>query len=213
VTDPGAFETTARSLVGVAPWRADGIADPITPVHVMAGLRNRYRPLVDSAGAPIVHGFAAVGDASVCTNPLYGRGCSLAFVHAFGLADTLREHGDDADASARAFAVFTERELVPWFRSAVMQDAQARAMQEEVAPEDPRVFMQSVFREGLVPAMRTSPVVFRAFLRWFNLLVTPEALMRDTAVVAEVMAAYQDRENRAEPPPLGPAREELLARL
>ena len=66
---------------------------------------------------PIVHGYLAVGDAAMCTNPLYGRGCSLALVHAFGLADTLRTHGADPDALAREFAAFTERELVPWFRS------------------------------------------------------------------------------------------------
>ena len=43
----------------------------------------------------------------------------------------------------------------------------------ELPPEDPRAFMQEVFRDGLLPAMRTSPVVFRAFLRWFNLLARP----------------------------------------
>jgi 2-polyprenyl-6-methoxyphenol hydroxylase-like FAD-dependent oxidoreductase len=160
-----------------------------------------------------VHGLVAVGDASVCTNPLYGRGCSLAFVHAFGLADALGEHGSDLDAVARSFASFTDRELVPWFRSAVMQDAQARAMQEEIAAEDPRAFMQAVFRDGLLPAMRTSPVVFRAFLRWFNLLVTPDALMGDATIVNEVLAAYNDRENRPEPLPLGLERAELLELL
>jgi 2-polyprenyl-6-methoxyphenol hydroxylase-like FAD-dependent oxidoreductase len=164
----------------------------------MAGLRNRYRQIN-------AQGFTAVGDAAVCTNPLYGRGCSLALVHAFALADALPDLG--------AFHEATECELVPWFRSAVMQDAQARAMNEELPAEDPRAFMQSVFREGLLPAMRTSPVVFRAFIRWFNLLVTPETLMADTEVIADVMAAYQDRDNHPAPPPLGPERAELVAAL
>ena len=207
------FETVARSLVAIEPWRADGVAEPITDVHVMAGLRNRYRPLVDADGAPLVHGFVAVGDASVCTNPLYGRGCSLAFVHAFGLADALREHGADTDSCARGFAAFTERELVPWFRSAVLQDTEARAMHEELPADDPRAFMQAVFRDGLLPAMRTSPVVFRAFLRWFNLLATPDALMADPEIVAEVLAAYEDRENRPGPPVLGPDRDGMLVEL
>jgi 2-polyprenyl-6-methoxyphenol hydroxylase-like FAD-dependent oxidoreductase len=160
-----------------------------------------------------VHGYVAVGDAAVCTNPLYGRGCSLAFVHAFGLADALREHGDALDALARTFAAFTDRELVPWFRSAVLQDAQARALHEELPSEDPRAFAQEIFREGLLPAMRTSPVVFRAFLRWFNLLATPDALMADAGIVGEVLAAYQDRENRPGPPVLGLDREALLREL
>jgi 2-polyprenyl-6-methoxyphenol hydroxylase-like FAD-dependent oxidoreductase len=199
------FEAAARALVATAPWREPGVSEPITPVHVMAGLRNRYRPLVVD-GAPLVNGFLAVGDASVCTNPLYGRGCSLALVHAFGLAGTVGEHGDDLDALARAFAAFTERELVPWFRSAVVQDEQAqmRAAGEVLPPEDPRAFVQSIFRDGLLPALRTSPIVFRAFLRWFNLLSTPDALMNDPEIVGEVLAAYQDREQRPAPEPLGP---------
>jgi 2-polyprenyl-6-methoxyphenol hydroxylase-like FAD-dependent oxidoreductase len=213
LADANAFEAVARSIVATAPWRVDGASDPITDVHVMAGLRNRYRPLVDADGNPIVHGFVAAGDAAVCTNPLYGRGCSLALVHAFGLADALREHGDDLDAFARSFAQFTERELVPWYQSAVFQDAQARAMHEEVPAEDPRAFMQAVFREGLLPALRTSPVVFRAFLRWFNLLAMPDALMADPEIVAEVLAAYEDRANRPGPPILGPERAELVAGL
>jgi 2-polyprenyl-6-methoxyphenol hydroxylase-like FAD-dependent oxidoreductase len=212
IVDTENFETVARALLGVAPFRADGVAEPITDVHIMAGLRNRYRPLTDENGAPIVHGFTAVGDAAVCTNPLYGRGCSLAFVHGFGLADALRDHGT-GDDFARSFADFTEREMVPWFRSAVLQDAQARAMHEDVPSEDPRAFMQSVFRDGLLPAMRTSPVVFRAFLRWFNLLSTPDALMADPEIVNDVMAAYQDRDNHPEPPVLGPDRETLLPTL
>src|SRR5207245_10725666 len=109
---PDGFETVARSLVATAPWRVDGVADPITDVHAMAGLRNRYRPLVDGDGEPLVHGFVAVGDAAVCTNPLYGRGCSLAFVHAFGLADALHENAGDLDGLWRAVAEFCGRWLV-----------------------------------------------------------------------------------------------------
>ena len=73
--------------------------------------------------------------------------------------------------------------------------------------------MQAVFREGLLPAMRTSPVVFRAFLRWFNLLATPDALMADAEIVGEVLAAYDDRHNRPAAPVLGPDRETLLLDL
>jgi 2-polyprenyl-6-methoxyphenol hydroxylase-like FAD-dependent oxidoreductase len=226
LAEPAQFEAVAHAIEAIAPWRAPDLADPITDVHIMAGLRNRSRPFVVD-DAPLALGFVPVGDASVSTNPLYGRGCSLALVDAFGLADALREHGDDLDAVARAHFAFVGRELMPWFRSAVVQDEQARAMAKpaaaniaradaDAAPpsnEDPRAFMQEVFREGLLPALRTSPIVFRAFLRWFNLLVTPDALMSDQAVVGEVLAAYQDRENRPAPPPIGPDRDEMVAVL
>jgi 2-polyprenyl-6-methoxyphenol hydroxylase-like FAD-dependent oxidoreductase len=210
LTDVDAFEQAARVMPMTVAWREHGLATPITDVHVMAGLRNRYRPLVVD-DAPLVLGFVAAGDASVCTNPLYGRGCSLALVHGFGLADAWRAHPDDLTAFAREFADFTERELVPWFRAAVFQDKQAR--DPEPSAEDPRAFMNEVFRDGLLPALRTSPVVYRAFLRWFNLLASPEALMADGDVVNDVLAAYQEREHRPPDPPLGPDRDEFAAAL
>jgi 2-polyprenyl-6-methoxyphenol hydroxylase-like FAD-dependent oxidoreductase len=216
------FEGAAAALPFTAPWRTELASQPITDVSVMAGLRNRYRPLVVE-GEPLVTGFVAAGDASVCTNPLYGRGCSLALVHAFGLADALRANEGDLLAFAVAFGEFTERELLPWFRNAVLQDEQSRALVEgppaaakgstDPAAEDPRAFMREVFREGLLPALRTSPAVYRAFLRWFNLLAQPEALMADPEVVNAVLATYQDRENRPPEPRLGPERDEFVAAL
>ncbi len=199
------FEAAAQVVDSIAAWRGPGVSDPITGVHVMAGLRNRYRPLLVD-GEPVATGIIAVGDAAVCTNPLYGRGCSLALVHAFGLADTLREHGDDFDAVARSFSAFTERELVPWFTASVGQDEQARmrAAGEEYPAEDPRAFMDAIFRDGLMPALRTSPIVFRAFLRWFNLLTPTDALVKDPDVINTVMAAFQDKDNHPPMPVLGP---------
>ncbi len=73
--------------------------------------------------------------------------------------------------------------------------------------------MRSVMREGLFPAVRTDPTVFRAFLRGFNLLEAPEVLLQDAEVMARVMEAYQSRDQRLPEPPLGPDRTELLARL
>ena len=65
----------------------------------------------------------------------------------------------------------------------------------------------------IAPRLHTPPAVLRAFLRWFNLLVTPEALMEDPEVVGDVLAAYQDRDNRPAPVPLGPDRAALLERI
>ncbi len=209
LTEIAAFEAGAAQLPAAQPW-LDGRSEPITDVHPMAGLRNRRRYFVDESGTPIVRGFAAVGDAHVCTNPLYGRGCSLALVHAFGLVDVL-----GLDDWERAFHEFTEREVDPWFRAAVQQDREAKALLdgEALEPDDPRAFMREVFREGLLPAVRTSPAVYRAFLRWFNLETTPDALMNDPEVLAAVMQSYSERDSRAPEPPLGPDRATFLAAL
>jgi 2-polyprenyl-6-methoxyphenol hydroxylase-like FAD-dependent oxidoreductase len=221
LTEAG-FEAAAATLVAAHPWR-DGISEPITGVHVMAGLRNRKRTFVID-DQPIARGFAAVGDAAICTNPLYGRGCSLAFVHAYALADAVRTHGGDLHAVALEFHAATERDLDPWFRAAVLQDTEAKALTSPSGVSDamtntdgvvnPRAWARAVFREGLLPAVRTSPVVFRAFLRWFNLLAMPDALINDPDVLQEALRSY---ENRALHPPIEPAgpatRGELLAAL
>jgi hypothetical protein len=136
-----------------------GVSEPITDVHVMAGLRNRYRPLV--VDAPVALGFLTVGDAPVCTNPLYGRGCSLALVHRSG-SRTPCANTATIRSRWRVFAGFTERELVPWFRTAVFQDEQAR-MQAAEKSSRPRI--AGVRAEHLprrpAAALRTSPIVFR----------------------------------------------------
>jgi 2-polyprenyl-6-methoxyphenol hydroxylase-like FAD-dependent oxidoreductase len=215
LTHASGFDTAASALVPARAW-LDGRAEAITDVHPMAGLRNRKRRFVVN-GRPIADGFVAVGDASVCTNPLYGRGCSLALVHAFGLADALREHAGDVTAAMVAFDDFTTEELDPWFRAAVLQDAESKALasspSDDTTDGDTNEMLRAVMRDGLVPAIQTSPVVFRAFLRWFNLLARPDALIADGEVVSEVMAAYATRESRPPSPALGPTRDELLAAL
>jgi hypothetical protein len=228
LAQPIGFETAAATLVPAYEW-LDGRAEAITGVHLMAGLRNRKRRFVVH-DRPIVDGFAAVGDASVCTNPLYGRGCSLALVSAFGLLDSLREHAGDLTDALVAFDAFIGEELDPWYRAAVMQDEEAKALSAAVpgAPasdangadadagadaDDPRAQLRAIMRDGLLPALSTSPIVFRAFLRWFNLLARPDALIADGQVVSDVMAAYAARDSRPPQPAFGPTRDELLAIL
>jgi 2-polyprenyl-6-methoxyphenol hydroxylase-like FAD-dependent oxidoreductase len=224
---PERFDVVARSLVPVQPWVAEGVSIPITEVHPMARLRNRLRHFVVD-GRPAALGVVAVGDAHTCTNPLYGRGCSLAMVQAELLADALAEHGDALPVGEDVHLAYEEasaREVEPWYHASVAQDRSQReeaarqlAGATEGAPdpgdEDPeavqRRFLREVLRDGLLPAVRTDGTVFRAFLRGFNLLEAPEALMRDTAVMAKVLEAYQSRDERPEEPSLGPERDELM---
>ena len=221
LADPATFDHCARNLVATAPW-LDGRAEPITPdVHVMAGLLNRHRQYVKD-GVPVATGFIPVGDAVICSNPLYGRGCAFAFWGAHLMAEAVATHPDDPTAMLLAYDRALQEEVFPWYRAGVDQDAEARRVAAALLagedPDgdatDPRTFMRSVFRDGLVPAMRSDAVVLRAFFRSFNLLSTPDAMMKDTDVSARVLAAWQDRENRPPEPPMGPAvRAELVALL
>ena len=92
----------------------------------MGGLLNRRVDSPDDDGKPLVLGFVAVGDAHTCTNPLYGRGCSLAMVQATLLAEAVADHpGADPqvlEQRALAYEQGVEREVLPWYRAAVNQD-------------------------------------------------------------------------------------------
>jgi 2-polyprenyl-6-methoxyphenol hydroxylase-like FAD-dependent oxidoreductase len=239
--DPDTFDRAARVLPATSAWVQPERAEAITPVHVMGGLLNRRIRYADPDGTPRILGLHAVGDAHTCTNPLYGRGCSLAMVQAGLLADALRAEPLDADARARAFEAASAREIEPWYKASVAQDraARKRAAEEKAAARsetdppltidaaptdvaefggDPDVesqpdFAAELLRDGLLPAVGIDAVVFRAFIRSFNLLSSPDELMNDADVIGRVLTVFQDRDNRPPPPPLGPPRAEMLEQL
>ena len=201
------FDAVAKLLVPTAPWVDPSVSEPITPVHPMAKLLNRIRhDVVD--GTPVAPGLVAIGDANVCTNPLYGRGCSLGMVHALLVRDALREHEGDPVTLALAVHEATMRELKPWYDASVVADARNRRIQHGEA-SDQDEFVGNLFKT-LMPAMRNDPILFRAFIRMFNLLASPDSLMTDPVVMAKAMEAMQNPEP-IEAPVLGPPRDELLA--
>jgi 2-polyprenyl-6-methoxyphenol hydroxylase-like FAD-dependent oxidoreductase len=221
--DPDTFDDAARLLPATAAWADPAVAEPITDVEVMARLVNRRRRFTLD-GRPLVTGFAAVGDAHTCTNPLYGRGCSLAMVQANLLLDAVLAHPHDPIAAAAAYEATTATEVEPWYHAAVMSDRQGRLSAElerrtrrgEDTSEltaDPLANAGELIRHGLMPAVRTDADVFRAFLRAFNLLQPPEQLMADPVIVAKVLERYQQRDERPPEAPLGPPRREMLAAL
>jgi 2-polyprenyl-6-methoxyphenol hydroxylase-like FAD-dependent oxidoreductase len=235
--DPDEFLRVAAHIPGTSAHVEVDRAEPITGVNVMAGLLNRHREFLDDEGSPRVLGLHAVGDAHTCTNPLYGRGCSLSVVQAELLSDALDAHGLDHAARAIAYETACAEEILPWYRAAVAQDrmgrraaeldasaraATARRAQEPELVEplqdtsnvvDPQDFARELLRDGLFPAMRVDPVVLRAFLRMFNLLEAPDSLMTDADVIGRVMTVFQQRDERPPEEPVGPDREQLFAAL
>ena len=213
------FEAAARQLTAIKDW-LDGRAHPLSDdVHVMAGLLNRWRQYVID-GQPVVTGLIPVGDAVLCTNPLYGRGCSTAFWAAQLLADAVAATPDDVRAIAVAYDASLRAQILPWYRAGVEQDAQARRVAAALLagedpdgdPSDPRTFMRAVFRDGLLPAIRSDAVVLRAFVRNFHLLTAPDTLAKDADIGARVLAVWNARDSRPPEPPMGPKlRADLLA--
>jgi 2-polyprenyl-6-methoxyphenol hydroxylase-like FAD-dependent oxidoreductase len=221
LSDPSCFKAATRQLVAAAPF-LDGRAVPLGSdadrVHVMAGLVNRWSDYVVD-GVAVATGIVPVGDAVLCTNPLYGRGCSTALWGAELLTAAVADHPGDVRAAALAYDVALREQIRPWYRAGVEADAEARRVATALLaggdPDgdgtNPRTMMRAILRQGLVPATRSDPVVLRAFSRSFNLLVAPDALVKDADVGARVLAVWNDRGSRTPDPPLGPAtRAELL---
>lgn len=215
------FEAAARQFPVIARWIDPAIAEPITPVYGMDGLRNTRRTL-SANGEPRVAGLVALADAAIHTNPLYGRGCTFALLHAWALADAVSACGGDVLAAARALEAATEREIVPWYQLTLQQDRDAAAFAAQLRGEgeaakpgasagavDPRAYFRDVMQRGLVPALRLDATVLRAFSRSFNLLDPPGDLMRRPDVMQRVLKIYQARGERSEPI-LGPGRAELI---
>jgi 2-polyprenyl-6-methoxyphenol hydroxylase-like FAD-dependent oxidoreductase len=212
--DEAAWEAAIRQLAPLAPWTADDLADPITGVESMARLRNRIRRFVVD-GQPVATGLVVIGDASVATNPWYGKGCSLAGIAADELSNALAAHGRDRVALALAMDAAVRRELEPHYQLAVKQDADRirlhAAARDHTEPDPAAAAARSFVLDGLLPATRTDGEVFRRFFRSFNMLDEPDALMRDPAVVQASLAALATKDERPIPEPIGPPRDEFLA--
>src|SRR5690606_24270147 len=125
---PAAFDEMTRALPALAPWVAPEVAEPIGdpehPVQAMGGLINRVRRFVVNGG-PVAVGFFALGDAAYCTNPLYGRGCAQACVHADLLGAALDQHPTDLAAAAVTLARRAQAEIEPFYRASVVADRDA----------------------------------------------------------------------------------------
>jgi 2-polyprenyl-6-methoxyphenol hydroxylase-like FAD-dependent oxidoreductase len=220
IADPNIFDAAARVLPATEPW-LDGRAEPLTPeVHLMAGLLNRWTEYVVES-EPVALGIVPIGDAVICTNPLYGRGCSTAYWSAHLLTQAIAAHPDSSRDIALEYDASLQREIHPWYRASVEQDREARrvatAMLAGEDPDadknDPRTITRSIIREGLGSALRTDPVVLRKFFANLNLLTPPDALLSDPDFGARVLAVLQD-ERRPPMPDLGPkTRDEFLALL
>jgi hypothetical protein len=128
-------------------------------------------------------------------------------VHAFAFADLVGQD-DDPRRLALALEERTRTELDPWYRASVTQDVESqKAARGEVATDDP---MRSLMRDGLMPAVRTDPAVFRAFLRVLNLLDPPDAMISNPEVTGRILEVWQARGERPEPPADGPSQDEML---
>lgn len=218
LSDGAAFEEMARSLPGIARFVDAALGAPLPvmgrDVLAMGGLENRCRRFVDRDARPLAAGLFVVGDAAYHTNPLYGRGTSQAFMHAGLLGEALDAAAGDPVRAAGHFDALARAEIEPFYRASVVADAVA-SRKVGAAPRSLRSRLyDTFFDEGVIPATRCDPVVFRAFVRMMNMIDTPERAFFAPGVLERVLAFLaRDTAARAAYAPTVPDRDATLARL
>lgn len=209
---PETFDAACAQLPGIAAWVDPARAEPASRVLGMGRLESRWRHFV-TGGAPAVTHFFAVGDAAIRTNPLYGRGCSCAFIEAHALADALRATADPA-ARARAYDAALERAIRPYYENMVKQDLAAmRRAARERDPARPRSLkgrlVASFAEDAVTPALRGSVPLLREAMKGFHMLEPPTDWLKRPANLARVAAMWarpRALKRHLYPPRLGPAR-------
>jgi 2-polyprenyl-6-methoxyphenol hydroxylase-like FAD-dependent oxidoreductase len=216
---PEVFAQVCCALPAVARWTAPDRAIPIGSVRAMGDLHSNYRRFVTHK-QPAALGYFAVGEAAMYTNPLYGRGCTLSFLHAHLLADVLSTSADPYER-ARQFHRLTHRHLYPFYAAAVRQDRAglecARRPRESHAPSPLRARLaRSFVVHGIVPATRGDLEVRRAVLRDFHMLEPPGQALRRLHILLRLCRFWlqgQRRKAAFSPPPAGPERMAMRQQL
>ncbi|MGW1836512.1 FAD-dependent oxidoreductase [Streptomyces sp. NPDC002067] len=187
------FTAAALATPGLAPWLADGVSSPISPVRVISSPPSALRGAAGPDQCP-VPGLFQVGDAACVTNPLLGRGVSLALDHAFRLADLLAELPDIDITQRRAAARMTHDLFLPWYEQSVASDrlriARWRAAADGTpAPAAPAPHGELPTTEEIVNAARSDGTVWRGLTRMLMTLATPAELFADDKFLSRVRQA------------------------
>lgn len=190
LSNPDSYEAVCRLYPETEPWFREGLAEPISDVKPMAGLQNRTRSLLDDAGDPMVVGVHLIGDAHTVSNPLYGRGCTLAAIQAVALADAISNHPGDSDGVARAYAAANTAEVEPWYRLAVEMDSVRHG------GDDPESVEARWPLNDVIAASSIDPAVGAAFVRMWVMVDDPAMMFEDPGLTERAARAVQERRNR-----------------
>jgi 2-polyprenyl-6-methoxyphenol hydroxylase-like FAD-dependent oxidoreductase len=161
---PEGFDAVCRQIPALRVWLER--SEPISRVLGGADLVNRWHHFPRFGKQPVL-GFFPVGDAYMQTNPIYGRGCSSAFVQAHALGEALlRQREPGARATHYHRSVW--RLLRPHFDFCVAADrgflARARQVRGETLPWRERMVSQA-YESAFLPALEESRWVAREWLR------------------------------------------------
>jgi 2-polyprenyl-6-methoxyphenol hydroxylase-like FAD-dependent oxidoreductase len=221
IVKPAIFDAICAEVPGCALWTDPQRAEPVSPVYAMGNLKSVWRNYLKS-GEPQVLNFFAIGDATVRTNPLYGRGCSAGVVHAHILRAAL-DASRDPVARAKKVDEDTRTTLRPFYDTMVRQDLQAirRAEHERdpnYKPGRRARLAQSFIEDAIGPATRGDLDVLRGFSRAFHMIDDPTDWMKQPQIMAKILAFWATPKAAKKarglyPSSAGPTRAQMLAKL
>lgn len=219
VMDGEMFQRICMEMPGLVPWIEPTRAEPIGRVIGMGDLHSRWRTLLP-AGRPAVLGYFAIGDALVRTNPLYGRGCSLAAVSAGVLRDAL-DRSDSPTERLIAYDTGIREQVKPYYDLMLKQDRAAIRRARATLTPNYRARLKarlakSFVEDGITIATRSDIRLLRAALRGFHMLEHPEAWLKRPRNLGKVLS-YWARGSKANAaayaPEAGPNRSRLLTAI
>ncbi|MEU0797953.1 FAD-dependent monooxygenase [Amycolatopsis sp. NPDC005961] len=183
VRDASAFTAVAEATPGLSGWLETGISEPISAVRPFTSPSNALRGTIGGA----VTGLFPVGDAACVTNPLFGRGMSLALAHAFALADLLADRPVVDAAQAEAAARLADDFYRPWYEHTVSADreriARWRTARDATAPGG------AADAAAIATAAASDGLVWRGLTRMLMSLTTPAELAGDETFTRRVARA------------------------
>jgi 2-polyprenyl-6-methoxyphenol hydroxylase-like FAD-dependent oxidoreductase len=201
------WEAACAAMTPLGLMTSPDYGRPITGVMPMGGLMN-----VDRTGDPGVAGLAAAGDAFCHTDPAFAYGVSFALAHAHALGAAAAE-APDPDAVVERYRAAIAAEARERHDLACATDA-ARAERWAGEARDVTRRDGSYPLFSFVGALAAAPhddTVLRATVRRIGLLDRTAAFDDDTALQQRIEAILAGPVPR--PPPAGPPRDELLARM
>ncbi|KOU25967.1 hypothetical protein ADK52_09940 [Streptomyces sp. WM6372] len=201
---PAAFTAACRLSPYLADWVDGGAAEPLGPVRAIAMPPNVLRGAGPGRQRPVA-GLVRAGDAACVTDPMFGRGLSLALMHAFRLADLIEEHPAVDEWLGLAATELADRVLRPWYEQGA-HDSWSRAERwraaagtpslpepgSPAAPAPPAPPVPVPVREAASAASATDRAVWRGTTRVGTGLATPAEVFADPEFLARVRAAAPD---------------------
>lgn len=220
IVKPDVFDAVCRELPAVKPWLEPARSEAASRVFAMGNLHNVWRHFLSDDGTALIENFFAVGDSANRTNPLYGRGCSSAFVGAECLAEALQA-SSNPQGRARAYDAALNREVRTYWNAMVRQDQAAirRAQNEQNPDYRPSLkgrIIKSFLEDAVGPATRGNLYVFRALIKSFHMMDAPTAWLMKPSIVARVLAMWatpKSAKAHLMTPKLGPERRDMLTSL